>query len=33
VFEKANYSLHPVSRPAYEKMFKAVQQVVYHVRK
>jgi hypothetical protein len=33
VFEEANYSLHPIARPAYEKMFKAVQQVVYHVRK
>jgi hypothetical protein len=33
VFEEANYSLHPIARSAYEKMFKAVQQVVYHVRK
>jgi len=33
VFEEANYSLHLIARPAYEKMFKAVQEVVRHVQK
>jgi hypothetical protein len=33
VFEEANYSLHPIARPAYEKMFKAVREVVRHVQK
>lgn len=27
VFEEANYSLHPISRSAYEKMFLAVQEI------
>jgi hypothetical protein len=27
VFEEANYSLHLISRPAYEKMYRAVQEV------
>jgi hypothetical protein len=33
IFEEANYSLHLIARPAYEKMFKAVQEVVRHVQK
>ncbi len=27
VFEEANYSLHPISRPAYEQMFRVVQEI------
>jgi len=27
VFEEANYSLHPITRPAYEKMFLSVQEI------
>ena len=33
VFEEANYSLHPITRPAYEKMFKAVKEIEKHILK
>jgi hypothetical protein len=33
VFEEANYSLHPIARPAYEKMFRAVKEVEKHILK
>jgi hypothetical protein len=33
VFEEANYSLHPITRTAYEKMFKAVKEIEKHILK
>ena len=33
VFEEAEYSLHPITRSAYEKMYRAVQEVNQQVRK
>jgi len=32
VFEEANYSLHPIARPAYEIMFMAVQEIKKQVQ-
>lgn len=32
VFEEANYSLHPIARPAYEIMFMAVQEITKQVQ-
>jgi hypothetical protein len=33
VFEEANYSLHPVSRREYERMYRAVEEINERVRR
>ncbi len=33
VFEEANYSLHPIARSAYERMFKVVQEIAQRIKR